>query len=97
VDIAFGLVSLLVSTALGKTGFCIAEVCFKSLNAGTVYDTKPVKACIHGRHVCLINHKIENASVTVVQKAELMSLVNLLGPERKAALMVGMAKPTFSK
>ena len=79
-----------------KIGFCIAEVCFKFLVAGTMYDTKPVKACIHGVS-CRFNHSVPNAPVTAVQKAEFINLANLLGPERKAALLGVMAKPTFSK
>ena len=79
-----------------KFGYCIAEVCFKFLVAGTVYDNKPLKACVHGVS-CRFNHVIPNAPVTAVQKAEFINLANLLNPERKAALLVVMAKPTFSK
>ena len=80
----------------GQKGFCIAEVCFKYLEAGKIYDTKPLKACIHG-NVCRFDHAIPNAPVTAVQKAQFMSLTNLLAPERKAAMLVVMDKPTFSK
>ena len=38
-----------------------------------------------------------NAPVTAVQKAEFINLANLLGPEKKAVLLIVMAKPTFSK
>ena len=63
---------------------------------GTVYDTKPLNACIHGVS-CHFNHVTPNAPVTAVQKAEFINLANLLGPERKAALLIVMEKPTISE
>ena len=63
---------------------------------GGVYDSKPLKACSYGS-ACRFIHKIQNAPVTAVEKAELMSLENRLGPEKKAALLIVMAKPTFLK
>jgi hypothetical protein len=77
-------------------GYCVAELCFKYLEAGKVYDNKPLQPCIHG-NVCNFNHKIPNAPVTVDQKAEFMNLSKLLAPEKKAALLVVMNKPTFTK
>ena len=61
-----------------------------------MYDTKPLKACIHSVS-CRFNHVIPNAPVTAVQKAEFINLANLLSPEKKAALLIVMAKPTFLK
>jgi hypothetical protein len=79
-----------------SSGFCIIEVCFKYLDAGGVYDSKPLKACSYGS-ACRYIHKIPNAPVAAGEKAEFMSLANKLGPEKKAALLAVMAKPTFSK
>ena len=77
-----------------RAHFCILEACYKYLEAGKMYDGRPLGPCIHGK-LCKFEHRIPNAPVTASQKAELVSLVRFVPSEKRAALEKVMAKPTF--
>ena len=77
-----------------RAHFCILEACYKYLEAGKMYDGRPLGPCFHGK-MCKFDHRIPNAPVTASQKAELVSLVRFVPSEKRAALEKVMAKPTF--